>query len=113
MVDCCLFERDQVPVLIFACPSICRTPCSRNVTRKVLLHSPICLKVGCGLQVLCLRAVDVLLLDLLIFLLDRSQLLFAVLLILSFEAARLDLAAEGRALVDSREVQFLVNRVSI
>lgn len=88
--------------------------CSRNVTREVLgLHSSVGVEVGGGFQVVGLGAIDVLLFDLLVLLLDRGQLLLAILLVLAPRPPGVELPAQRGPLVHTREVQLLVDWVAV
>lgn len=88
--------------------------CSCDVIRKVLsFHSSEGVRGGRLLELVGLPAVVVLLFYLLVLLLYWRQLLFAVLLVLFPGATGVDLAAQGGPPVDAREVELLVDWVSV
>ena len=79
----------------------------------VCFGSPERLEFGGWLEVVGLCSVCILFLCLFVFLLNRCQLLVAVLLVLSFRPPRVDLSAQRRPLVNPGEVKFLVDRISV
>ena len=71
------------------------------------------MEVGRWFQVIGLRAIDVLLFDLLILLFDRRQLLLAVLLVFAPWPPRVQLSAQRGPLMHAREVHLLVDGVAV